>query len=175
MGEVAIDDMTAGEVEIAGYLPGAIGRVTELHAEYYGREWGFGLYFEAKVAAGLAEFLLRFDAARDGFWTARLAGRIEGAVALDGLRADSDGAHLRWFILSDAIRGRGVGHRLMQEAIGFCRARRYRRVFLSTFEGLAAARHLYEKFGFRLAEQAEGTQWGLPVTEQRFVLELENS
>ena len=168
MGEASVD-----EVKIGGYVPGAIGRVTELHAEYYSRDWDFGLYFEAKVAAGLAEFLLRFDAARDGFWTASLEGSIEGAIAIDGLHADSDGAHLRWFILSDAMRGRGVGNRLMREAIGFCRSRRYRRVFLSTFEGLKAARHLYEKFGFRLAQQAQGTQWGLPVTEQRFVLELE--
>jgi GNAT superfamily N-acetyltransferase len=162
-----------GEVAIGGYVPGAIGRVTELHAAYYAREWNFGLYFEAKVAAGLAEFLLRFDAARDGFWTASLAGSIEGAIAIDGLRADSEGAHLRWFILSESIRGHGIGNRLMREAIGFCESRKYRRVFLFTFEGLHAARHLYERFGFRLADQAAGTQWGRPVTEQRFVLELE--
>jgi hypothetical protein len=39
-----------GAIEIAGYVPGGIGRVTELHATYYHQEWGFGLFFEAKVA-----------------------------------------------------------------------------------------------------------------------------
>jgi GNAT superfamily N-acetyltransferase len=157
---------------IPGYIPGAIGRVTELHAAYYGREWGFGLFFEARVAAELAEFLRRFDAGRDGFWTAQADGSIEGAVAIDGLHAAAEGAHLRWFIVSDALRGQGAGGRLMDAAIGFCRGRGYRMLYLDTFEGLHAARHLYEKHGFRLVEQHRGTQWGREVDEQRFELEM---
>jgi hypothetical protein len=41
-------------------------------------------------------------------------------------------------------------------------------VYLWTFEGLDAARHLYEKSGFRLALQKRGAQWGAEVNEQRF-------
>jgi RimJ/RimL family protein N-acetyltransferase len=52
----------------------------------------------------------------------------------------------------------------------FCRARGYDRVYLWTFEGLDAARHLYEKAGFRLAQQQRGRQWGTEVNEQRFEL-----
>ena len=74
--------------------------------------------------------------------------------------------------MSDALRGKGVGNRLMDAAIGFCRSRGYRRVYLWTFDGLNAARHLYEKNGFRVAEQQKGTQWGREVNEQRFVLQL---
>ena len=36
-----------------GYAPGCIGRITELHADFYSRLVGFGLPFEAKVAHGL--------------------------------------------------------------------------------------------------------------------------
>jgi GNAT superfamily N-acetyltransferase len=160
------------DITIAGYAPGAIGRVAELHAAYYSKAWDFGLYFEAKVASELSEFLRRFDPASDGFWTANQRGRVEGSIAIDAVRAGTDGAHLRWFILSDALRGRGVGNRLMQEALGWCRQRGYARVYLWTFQGLDSARHLYEKFGFRLAEQIEGEQWGKRVLEQRYVLEL---
>jgi GNAT superfamily N-acetyltransferase len=160
------------EVTIAGYVPGAIGRVAELHATYYSHAWNFGLYFEAKVASGLSEFLLRFDPATDGFWTAGRSGRVEGAIAIDGARANTEGAHLRWFILSDALRGQGVGNRLMQEALGFCRQRGYARVFLWTFQGLESARHIYEKFGFELVEQIEGEQWGKRVLEQCYALVL---
>ena len=160
------------EIRIAGYIPGAIGRVAELHASYYSKAWDFGLYFEAKVAAELSEFLRRFDSARDGFWTALADGRVEGSIALDAARADTEGAHLRWFILSEALRGQGVGNRLMQAAVGLCRQRGYGRVFLWTFAGLDPARHLYEKFGFRLAEELEGEQWGKRVLEQRYVLAL---
>ncbi len=160
------------EVAIAGYVPGAIGRVAELHAAYYSEAWGFGLYFEAKVASDLAQFLLRFDPGRDGFWTASRDGRVEGSIAIDGAGALTEGAHLRWFILSDALRGQGVGNRLMQEAVGFCRQRGYASVHLWTFQGLEPARRLYEKFGFRLAQQSEGEQWGKRVLEQRYVLAL---
>ena len=154
-----------------GYVPGAIGRVAEMHAAYYHREWGFGLFFEARVAVELAEFLGRYDEGRDGFWTARVDGSIEGSIAIDGLHAGAEGAHLRWFIISDALRGQGAGSRLLETAIGFCHGCGYRRVYLNTFEGLHAARSLYERHGFRLVEQHRGTQWGREVDEQRFELE----
>jgi GNAT superfamily N-acetyltransferase len=157
---------------IAGYVPGAIGRVAEMHANYYAKAWDFGLYFEAKVASELSDFLRRFDPARDGFWTAVRDGRVEGSIAIDAAKTGTEGAHLRWFILSDALRGAGVGNRLMQQAIDHCRQRGYARVYLWTFAGLEAARHLYEKSGFRLAEQIEGEQWGKQVLEQRFLLKL---
>ena len=53
-------------------------------------------------------------------------------------------------------------------AINFCQEKKYGRIYLWTFEGLPAARHLYEKAGFKLAEEHKGTQWGSEVNEQRF-------
>lgn len=60
----------------------------------------------------------------------------------------------------------------MEKAVDFCKKSNYYRVYLWTFDGLDVARHLYEKFGFRLIEQHEGTQWGVTVKEQKFVLGL---
>jgi GNAT superfamily N-acetyltransferase len=163
--------MTDVEV-VKGYIPGSIGRVAELHGTYYQQHWGFSLFFEAKVATELAEFLGRYDPQRDGFWIAVLGGRIEGSITIDGLHAEDEGAHLRWFIMSDALRGKGVGNQLVGTAIGFCRDKGYKRVYLWTFEGLDAARHLYEKTGFKLVKQHKGSQWGTEVNEQRFELQL---
>ena len=157
---------------IKGYVPGVIGRVTEMHATYYQREWGFGLFFEAKVATELASFLEAYDEQRDAIWVACLGGRIEGSIAIDGARAATDGAHLRWFMLSDGLRGQGVGRQLVAAAIGFCRTRSYPRIYLWTFAGLDAARHIYEQNGFTLAEEQRGARWGREVNEQRFVLNL---
>ncbi|HPC16532.1 MAG TPA: GNAT family N-acetyltransferase [Candidatus Hydrogenedentes bacterium] len=162
------------EIEIRrGYVPGALGRVVELCGAYYHDHWGFDVFFEAKAAADLAEFLLRYDPARDGFWTAWVAGRLEGHISIDGRHAGDAGAHLRYFIVSDALRGHGAGNRLMRAAMDFCREAGHRRVFLWTFEGLHAARHLYEKHGFRLVEQRPGTQWGKEVNEQRLVVNFD--
>jgi len=155
-------------IEIGGYCPGAIGRVAEMHAEYYHRHWEFGLFFEAKVAKELAEFLCRFEEGRDGFWTLLSGDRVEGAIAIDGLKAATEGAHLRWFIVSSELKGCGWGRRLITEAVAFCDRHAYQRICLWTFAGLDAARHLYEAFGFRLTTQREGEHWGTPVIEQRF-------
>lgn len=153
---------------VQGYLPGAIGRIAELHGEYYHQHWNFGLFFEAKVAIELSEFLKRFKESRDGFWAVLLDGRVEGSLIIDGIHSGTEGAHLRWFIISDALRGEGVGNQLIQTAISFCRSSGCGKVYLWTFEGLEAARHLYEKAGFKLVEEHKGTQWGTEVNEQKF-------
>ena len=155
-------------IVIGGYCPGALGRVAEMHAEYYHRHWGFGLFFEAKVATELSEFLCRFEKRRDGFWTLLNGDRVEGAIAIDGLKAATKGAHLRWFIVSPELQGGGWGRRLMTEAVAFCDRQAYQRIGLWTFAGLDAARHLYEASGFHLVSQGEGEQWGTRVVEQRF-------
>lgn len=151
-----------------GYWPGCIGRITELHARFYAAQAGFGGFFESRVARELAAFCERHDEARDGLWLAMVDGQVEGALAIDGSHADTEGAHLRWFIASDRLRGSGAGSRLLAEALAFCDARRYRKTYLWTFEGLHAARHLYEKHGFQLVQQQPGRQWGTEVLEQRF-------
>lgn len=155
-----------------GYRPGCIGRIAELHADYYARQAGFGMRFESKVARELAAFCEDYAAERDGLWLALENGKVAGSIAIDGSHAATDGAHLRWFIVADSLRGQGVGKRLLAEAIGFCRARAYARVHLDTFAGLDAARHLYEAHGFRLTDQRRGAQWGREVDEQCFVLTL---
>lgn len=153
-----------------GYMRGCIARVSELHALYYSELVGFGLPFEVKVASEMAEFCSHYDEQRDGLWLATLAGRVHGSIAIDGLYAANEGAHLRWFILSDAVRGKGIGTELLTAALNFCRDKEYEHVYLWTFAGLDTARHLYEKFGFALVKQQRGSQWGVEVDEQRFVL-----
>jgi GNAT superfamily N-acetyltransferase len=153
---------------VKGYLPGCIGRVSELHAIYYSQLVGFGLPFEARVAREMAEFCSRYDEQRDGLWLATMDGRVHGSIAIDGLHAHDEGAHLRWFITSDEIRGKGIGTSLIRSAMDFCRAKGYNHIYLWTITGLDAARHLYEKFGFELVLQELGSQWGKEIVEQRF-------
>ena len=155
-----------------GYLPGSIGRVVELHGKYYAENWNFGAYFEAKVAAAMAEFSARYDPQRDATWLVLKDGRVEGSITIDGIHAESEGAHLRWFILSDVLRGNGYGHQLLNNAIRFCEERDYPSIYLQTFEGLHAARKLYEGAGFRLVHQEVGKHWGPAVNVQEFTLIL---
>lgn len=151
----------------SGYRPGVIGRIVELHGTYYARDWGFGAHFEALEARELGAFVDDYQPERDGLWTANLDGRVEGSIAIDGSRVDSVGAYLRWFIVSDALRGRGAGAKLLRTAVDFCDEHSYERIVLDTFAGLVAARHLYEREGFVLVGEQLGAQYGSEILEQR--------
>jgi GNAT superfamily N-acetyltransferase len=156
-----------------GYRPGAIADVVGAHVAYYAPAWGFGLQFEAKVASELSGFLKRHDPTRDLFVCAMGPDdTFLGSITIDGISARTDtGAHLRWFILTEAARGTGLGKRLICEAINFCDARQYGKIYLTTFAGLDAARHLYEQAGFRLTSQTDADTWSSgSVGEQRFEL-----
>lgn len=159
-------------INIKGFVTGAIGRIVEMHACYYHKHWEFGPFFEAKVATELSEFIGRFDEQKDGFWTACSDKRVQGSIAIDGIKADSQGAHLRWYIVSNMLCGQGIGRQLISIAMQFCREQQYKRVFLWTFKGLDPARHLYEKNGFELVHEQQGSQWGTTVTEQKYICKL---
>lgn len=152
-----------------GLLPGGIGRVAEMHGRYYGREWGMGSFFEARVASGLAEFSQRLDRPTNQIWLALQAGEIVGSIVVDGEDLGERKGHLRWVIVDDGVRGSGTGKRLLDAAMAFCDAQAFEETHLWTFKGLDAARKLYEAAGFRLAEEWSGDQWGRVLTEQRFV------
>src|SRR4030043_2485763 len=105
------------DITLSGYIPGAIGRIAELHGTYYYKHWGFDLFFESKVATDLSEFLRHFDETRDGFWVASVGEKIVGAIAIDGVNHDSQGAHLRWFIVAPENQGHGIGKMLIEEGV----------------------------------------------------------
>lgn len=152
-----------------GYRPGLIADIIRLHAEYYSREWGFGLPFEAKVAVELSAFLRHFRPGVD-FFAAHHDdnGALLGTISLEAPTSTEPLAHLRWFITSDAARGTGLGRRLMDNALDHVDARDFPGIYLTTFSGLKPARHLYEAFGFKLVTEAEKDQWSGGVREQRF-------
>ncbi|MDO3666160.1 bifunctional helix-turn-helix transcriptional regulator/GNAT family N-acetyltransferase [Acinetobacter higginsii] len=153
---------------VSGYRAGMIGRIAEMHGNYYSRNYGFGHFFEGKVATGLAEFSERLHEECNNIWLAIQNDQIVGSVAIDGQDLGNKQAHLRWFILDDGCRGSGIGKRLLAEAIAFCDQEEFTAVHLWTFSGLEAARKLYELFGFKLTKEWEGNQWGKTMLEQQF-------
>ncbi|MDX1707677.1 MAG: GNAT family N-acetyltransferase [Desulfobacterales bacterium] len=158
------------EIKISGYYPGVVGKITELHAIYYYEHWGFDASFETQVGRELSTFVSEFKQDRDGLWVATVDGKFAGAVAIDGHRAMTEGARLRWFIVDPDFQAAGLGNRLISRAVQFCKAKKYPKIFLWTFEGLDVARRLYERHDFRLSETHEADQWGRRIKEQKFEL-----
>jgi len=155
--------------EAQAAIPGTLGEVVSLHGRWYAQHWNFGAYFEALVARDLGAFLAAFDPRCDGFWVEHNdAAAVTGSISIVGPRAADSAARLRWFIVDERMQGRGLGRKLMQSAMQFCRDAGHRCVTLTTFAGLDAAAALYAAFGFRLTDERVDRTWGVPVTEQRF-------
>ena len=166
--EAALNPVDCGPRLVPCLLPGAMSASATLQTRYYAREHDFGVVFEAGRMVDIADFLARFDPSRDGVWVAVQGGQVLGTIVIDGgSTGDPASAQLRWFIVADALRGSGLGRRMMQAAMDFSRAG-YARVELGTFHGLHAARHLYETFGFRKVIERRSTQWGPEVLEQHW-------
>ncbi len=163
----------ANQIKLKGYYPGVLGEVTRLHGVYYHEQWGFDISFEAQEGKELGEFMLRFDPEKDVLWTAVIDEKFAGSVAIDGYDAEANGARLRWLIVDPLYHGRGLGKTLLKKAVEFCRSVGHKRIFLWTFQGLEAARHIYECAGFVLTQEREVDQWGGIIKEQRFDLVLD--
>jgi len=159
---------------LKGHYPGAIGKIIELHATYYYKNWGFDVSFETQVGRELSEFIGDFKEERDGFWIAEVDEQFAGSVAIDGRGGNVDGVRLRWFIVSPEYQGKGIGRTLLRTAVTFCKSVDCTNVYLWTFKGLDAARALYEEEGFRLHEEHDVKQWGNTITEQKFVFQFED-
>jgi GNAT superfamily N-acetyltransferase len=158
------------QVQIRNALkPGDVGSIIYLHGRLYGEEQGWDSTFEAYVAAPLAEFV-KAPGGRQRIWIVEQRGQVAGSIAI--VEAAANQAQLRWLLLHPQLRGQGVGSRLMEEAIGFCREQQYAEIFLWTVSALSAAAGLYKKFGFRLTEEKPRQLWGAEVLEQRYQLVL---
>ncbi len=152
-----------------GYQTGMIGDVASLHARTHGPIVGMGPAFESVVSKAMAEFMQRIDRPMNNSWSVLENGEIIGSISIDGEDLGNNIAHLRWFILSEKLRGKGLGKVLLQKALDHCDRLAFDEIHLWTLKGLDAARTLYEKTGFTLTNEYLGDQWGQEVVEQKFI------
>lgn len=155
-------------ITIGGPRPGDVGEVVRLHGTYYDRNWRLDASFEAEVSRELGEFMERYDPEHDVFLVARRGEAFCGGLVLDAADRETLGVRLRWFIVPEEMQGHGIGTLLMDEAAGWCGNKGYGNVFLWTYDGLGAARKLYERYGFTVAEEIQKLRWGRELTVQRF-------
>ncbi|HEX4823787.1 MAG TPA: GNAT family N-acetyltransferase [Candidatus Polarisedimenticolaceae bacterium] len=148
---------------------GDLDEIVRLHGTVYASECGFNATFETYVAGPLAAFGAR-TSRHERIWIAESEGRIVGCIAIvdTGTRI----AQLRWYLVSPAARGAGLGTALLDEAIAFARQSGYRTIFLWTVSLLTAAARRYEAAGFAKVEERAGRHWGVEVVEERYDLML---
>jgi DNA-binding MarR family transcriptional regulator/N-acetylglutamate synthase-like GNAT family acetyltransferase len=157
------------EVTIRSFRPGDVGYVAHLHGKIYDRTYKFGQMFEYYVMKGLTEFMINTDGGE--LWVAQVDGEIVGSIAIT--KSSDTVAQLRWFVLEENHQGIGIGKKLMETAIDFCRKQNYQHVFLWTVSILDTARYLYKKYNFKLAEEKPNEEWTeAKLMEERWELNL---
>ena len=152
--------------------PGDMGFITYLHGILYDKEYSYSYDFERYVAVGLNEFLEHYDDARDRLWIVEDHGQIVGSILIMGRSGDV--AQLRYFILMPEYRGIGLGRKLMQLAMDFCKEAGYRSVYLWTTEELHAAAYLYNHFGFKRTRQVPTSHFGKDVVEDCYDTQIKD-
>lgn len=156
-------------VTIRPYGPGDLGFIAHLHGTLYAESYQFSELFEYYVLKGLTEFMADHEGGE--LWIAEVDGEIAGSIAI--AKSDDDTAQLRWFILAERFQGLGIGKRLMDTAMAFCKEQQYRHVFLWTVNILETARYLYSNYGFRVTEQKPNSDWTpSEVLEERWDADL---
>lgn len=167
-----------GEVLLRPHRAGDIGWIVSRHGALYAAEYGWDLRFEALVARIAADFIDRFDAAREVCWIAERHGTPVGCVCLVQARDEGSGqpepgvAQLRLLLVEPAARGLGVGGRLVDACTTFAREAGYRRIRLWTNSVLVAARRLYVQAGYRLLASEPHRSFGQALVGETWELEL---
>lgn len=119
---------------------------------------------------GVLDLLNKFDPEKDCMLILEYNGNPAGCVAIT--HTSDDTAQYRYFFVEPELRGIGAGHRLLDEALMFCKEKKYSHVFLWTVSAQETARNLYKKAGFQLTESHENDEWGVPVLEEKWDMDL---
>jgi DNA-binding MarR family transcriptional regulator/N-acetylglutamate synthase-like GNAT family acetyltransferase len=176
--ETLLDDSAAsGEtpiIDLRPPQPGDLGWVVQRHGELYADEYGWDANLERLAAKVVGEFAAAEPGPANRCWIATLDGRRAGCVFL--MPGEAPGVvKLRLLLVEPWARGHGLGGRLVAACISAAREAGQRTLTLWTNDVLAAARHLYERAGFRLVHSERHRTFGKQLVGQTWELALETS
>ena len=159
-----------GLVALRPPATGDLGWIVRRHGELYAAAHGWDTRFEAWVARIVGEFGAGHDPEREALWIADAGGVPVGSVMC--AREDDDTARLRVLLVEPAARGMGLGSRLVDECLRFARRAGYRRMMLTTYDAMVAARRIYQRAGFRLERAHPVREFGADLVDEVWTTDL---
>jgi len=152
---------------------GEIGWLIHRQALLYHLEQGWNGEFETLITRIYADYEAAPSAPPKSLWVAEQGGEVAGSVFILPAVGEAEGtAQLRMLYVEPMFRGRGIGARLVGEAVAFSRASGYRRIILWTQDCLASARRIYQAAGFRLEREEPHRSFGADLNGQYWALDL---
>jgi GNAT superfamily N-acetyltransferase len=150
----------AGDLTVRrSYGPGDAAGILVLHRRVYPPEFGVDETFIDDIAITLADLdAIGFPGPGEGAWLVDGPGGLAGSLLLSD-EGEGEG-RVRLFVFDQALRGRGLGRRLLGELLALARDFGYDRLTLATFADLTAAAHLYREVGFELVREEVAPRWG---------------
>jgi DNA-binding MarR family transcriptional regulator/GNAT superfamily N-acetyltransferase len=169
-GENAAKPQRNARYTLRAPIPGDFGWVVKRHAELYAQEYQWNEPFEGLCAKIVADYANNNDPARERCWIAEIDGENVGCIFL--AKQSATVARIRLLLVDPKARGLGLGARLVDECIRFARSAGYKKITLWTHSVLTAARHIYQKAGFKLTRTERHKSWGRPVVSEYWDLQL---
>lgn len=161
----------ASPAAIRSYRPGDEEYVIRRHRELYQEEYNLSEAFCEYVNINVRRLAENLNPAKECILIPEMNGKPVGSIAV--AKFDDETAQLRYFLLEPEARGLGLGNRLADEALNFCRRAGYKRVFLITMNLLTSARAIYKSKGFALTDSQPNTEWREDaVMEERWEMAL---
>lgn len=159
------------DIKIRPYQEQDIAYVIDRQLSLYESERQFTTEIWKKyLTQGVISLVEKFDSEKDCMLILECDGNASGCIAIT--HTEDHVAQLRYFFLEPELRGLGAGTSLLNTALEFCRQKKYLHVFLWTVSAQESARRLYKNAGFKITKTCENENWGVPVLEEKWDLDL---
>lgn len=153
------------EIAIRTYKPGDPSRICYFYYKLFEKQYNFNGSVEKYFMEGMLDLFREPEGSQ--LWIAEREEKIVGSIAI--IKRDNTDAQLRWFGVDMTLQGMGIGNRLVETAMRFCKDYGYKHVILWTINILNAARHLYAKYGFIMTDIKPNHEWAsYPIVEEKW-------
>ena len=168
--KVVDDRVTPPAFTIRPHRMGDIGLIIHSHAVRFAEDYGFNAEFEALVAEKAAEFIRRFNPAKERCWVAEIDGHLIGSVFL--VDSDANIGELRLLYVAPHARGMGIGGSMLTELVRFARHVGYKKLIMRTESIMDYAVPLFEAAGMKIVKETPHQRFGKDVVGQDWEMAL---